>query len=213
MLASNDEERRAAAQVLATINPASLNYVTSNPDLAPMIGRPGWQYLVQPFVGQGYNASRFSDGAYGVYYAADTMKTALKEALYHRTRLFRLKNIRATIIKLHCYAAQLEGRLHDIRGRQSELPKIYDAGDPPAAYEASQPFGRALYDKGANGLSYDSVRDDGGQCVGVFRPVAVLHACQVYARICVDWAGHDFMETTTELISRSPKTKEQSAGR
>jgi hypothetical protein len=204
-LASTVDEREAASQALATVHPASTDYIENNAALAPMIGRPGWQSLVQPFVGRGYNESRFSDGTYGVYYSADTMETARREVLYHRTRLFRKHGTRPTSVTLNCHAADLRGRLHDIRGLRSKLPEIYDSGDPPEAYRVSQPFGRSLYDQRSNGLAYDSVRHGGGHCVGVFRPVPILHSSRLHARICADWDGHDFAETTTQLLDASER--------
>ncbi len=43
----------------------------------------------------------------------------------------------------------------------------------PHSYAASQAFARALRAAGANGVTYPSVRHDGGYCVGAFRPRAV----------------------------------------
>lgn len=196
---ATDRELDAAAQALAMVHPASEDYVESNPALAPMIGRPGWQSLVQPFVDRIW-PSRFGDGTFGVYYSGDSLGTALGEALYHRTLLFRRMFLRLTHVTLHCHAAHIEGPMHDILGRRSDLSSIYDAGDPPAAYAASQPFGRSLYDRGSNGLAYDSVRHERGRCVAVFRPVPILHSARLYARIVADWNGAQFVETTTEVL-------------
>ena len=43
-------------------------------------------------------------------------------------------------------------------------------------YTASQLLGGALRAGGSNGVVYDSVRHDGGKCVGVFRPPRALAA-------------------------------------
>jgi hypothetical protein len=43
----------------------------------------------------------------------------------------------------------------------------------PDSYADSQPFGARLREEGSNGVTYESVRDPGGHCVGAFRPRAI----------------------------------------
>ena len=56
--------------------------------------------------------------------------------------------------------------LHDLRGMRDILPDVYRADD----YTASQLLGGALRAGGSSGVVYDSVRHDGGKCIGAFRP-------------------------------------------
>jgi hypothetical protein len=67
----------------------------------------------------------------------------------------------------------LTGRIgttcHDIRGGDRSWAPLLD----PDSYVASRTFGRRLRAEGSNGVVYPSVRRDGGQCVGAFRPKAV----------------------------------------
>ena len=52
-------------------------------------GIPGCNYALGPFVHVSPAGSRFSDGAYGVFYCADRMATALAETRYHQQRYFQ----------------------------------------------------------------------------------------------------------------------------
>ena len=77
-------------------------------------------------------------------------------------------------LEMRCYLADVACELHDLRGRQIELPDVYD----PASYVASQKLGRELRDAGSNGIAFDSVRRAGGQCLAVFRPRLVQNVRQ-----------------------------------
>ena len=70
-----------------------------------------------------------------------------------------------------------------------ELPDIYD----PASYAASQKLGRLLRGAGSNGIAFDSVRRNGGQCVALFRPRLVQNVRQgVHLRYA--WDGNAISE-------------------
>ena len=54
---------------------------------------------------------------------------------------------------------------------------------------ASQKLGRLLRDAGSNGIAFDSVRRDGGECVAIFRPRLVQNVRQsVHLRYA--WDGN-----------------------
>jgi RES domain len=58
---------------------------------------------------------------------------------------------------------------YDLRGRQREIPDAYS----PTDYSASLRLGVELRRRDADGIAYDSVRREGGECVAVFRPRCV----------------------------------------
>jgi len=64
------------------------------------------------------------------------------------------------------------------------LPDVYHPDD----YTAAQLLGGALRAGGANGGVYDSVRQDGGKCVGVFRP-PLLSSCRERRHLRYVWDG------------------------
>lgn len=58
---------------------------------------------------------------------------------------------------------------YDLRGRQRDFHDVYS----PTDYSASQKLGVELRARDADGVAYDSVRREGGECVAVFRPRCV----------------------------------------
>jgi hypothetical protein len=146
---------------------------------------PGSTPIMAAFTHLNPNGSRFSDGTYGVYYAARSLHTAIQETKYHRERFLSETRLKPMHVHLRIYAAQLNALLHDIRGRRAQLPKIYD----PASYRESSRFGAQLRAGGSYGIAYDSVRDPGGQCAALFRPRA-LSRCREIGHLLYHWDGN-----------------------
>lgn len=130
--------------------------------------------------------SRFTDGAYGVYYAAQAMDTAIAETRFHRQRFLGMTAEPPLEIDMRAYASDIDSDMHDIRGGQGTWAGVYDPD--PGRYGAGQVLARGLRAKGANGIVYDSVRDAGGQCVAVFRP-PVLSPVTQGPHFCYVWDG------------------------
>jgi len=73
---------------------------------------------------------------------------------------------------------------YDLRGRQRDFPDVYS----PTDYSASQKLGVTLRQKDGDGIAYDSVRREGGECVAVFRPRCVGPARPV-KNLILRWDG------------------------
>jgi hypothetical protein len=128
--------------------------------------------------------SRFSDGHYGVYYAAQDLDTAVAEVSHHRA-LFLSRTAEAPIdIDLRLVSATLDAPLHDLRKLRSSAAAVYD----PVNYGAGQALGRQLREAGSWGVLYHSVRHRGGLCAGAFRPRA-LQSVREAAHIALHWDG------------------------
>lgn len=132
---------------------------------------PGTTPIMAAFTHLNPEGSRFSDGTYGVYYACRSLNTAVAESRYHRERFLMRTKEGPIELDMRTYLADLEGDLHDIRGRK-DLGAVYD----PNNYSASQALGRELKAVNSYGVVYDSVRDPEGECAGVLRP-PVLSPC------------------------------------
>lgn len=128
--------------------------------------------------------SRFTDGSWGVYYAGESLETAVAETLYHRARFLAATSEPPIEIDMRHYLADLAAPMHDLRGKRAAMPDIYD----PDSYTASQALARALRMDKSWGVAYDSVRREGGSCVAVFRPKA-LAACRQSQHISFIWDG------------------------
>ncbi len=139
-----------------------------NINLVPVherIAGPGASPVMAAFTHVGF-PSRFTDGSYGVYYAADRLDTALIEVAYHLERFLVRTSEEPFRSEYRTYVGTLAVELHDLR---DGWPALHDAHD----YAASQVMGRRLRDLGSNGVVYNSVRDRQGQCIGAFSPRAV----------------------------------------
>ncbi len=111
--------------------------------------------------------SRFSDGSYGVYYAARTVETAIKETKHHRASFLAYTNEDAGEIAMRVYIGEIVKPLHDIRGND------YKQLHSPDDWIASQIFGQEMKTINSWGIVYRSARDPGGECVAVLRPPTV----------------------------------------
>jgi len=156
-------------------------------DLIPPEDRlagPGTSAIMAAFTHLNPDGSRFSDGNYGVYYAGNTLETSIAETRYHREQFMLATDQPPMELDMRVYLTDLDAQLHDIRGLRNALPAIYAAND----YSASQALGRRLRDQNSWGIAYDSVRHGGGECVGVFRPLA-LRNCRQERHLCYVWDG------------------------
>ena len=128
---------------------------------------PGSSWIMGAFTHLGW-PSRFSNGTYGVYYAARALDTAVRETAYHFGRfLSATSEPRGTEIELRVLVSKrVEQRFHDVRTGHPELHRRDD-------YAPAQAFAAPLRDGGSNGIVYNSVRHEGGTCLAVFRPKAI----------------------------------------
>jgi len=124
---------------------------------------PGTTPIMSAFTHLNRDGSRFSDGSYGVYYAALEQITAIHETVYHRQRFLSHTHEPACQIQMRCYLGDVVCALHDIRGG-------FTVKHDPGSYAASQALAGQLRVNGSDGIVFDSVRHAGGQCVAVFYP-------------------------------------------
>jgi RES domain len=127
---------------------------------------PGASIVMAAFTHIG-RPSRFSDGSYGVYYAARTLETAVRETAYHRARFLAATEEPPGEIDMRAYVGRPLKPFCDVRGAK------YAALHDPDDYGPPQAFAKTLRDAGACGLVYRSVRHAGGECIAAFKPQAV----------------------------------------
>lgn len=131
------------------------------------VAGPGSTPVMAAFTHVG-KASRFTDGSYGVYYAASSQAAAIAETCYHQERFLAATDEPDLELTMRTYVNQVLQPLHDIR---SGHPQLHDPD--PTRYGAAQAFARELRDARSWGLLYNSVRLDGHECIAAFRPPAV----------------------------------------
>jgi hypothetical protein len=151
--------------------------------VADRVSGPNASIVMAPFTHLSPQGTRFTDGRYGAYYAAESIDTAIAETRFHRENFLRATSQPPIELEMRCYLADVSCELHDLRAR--DMPDVYD----PASYVASQKLGRQLHDAGSNGIAFDSVRRRGGECVAIFRPRLVQNVRQsVHLRYA--WDGN-----------------------
>lgn len=148
------------------------------------VSGPGTTPIMAAFTHLNPRGSRFTDGRYGVYYAANNIDTAIAETKYHRERFLAATNEPPIEIDMRSYASNIDAELHDIRGDQDKLLDVYD----PDNYSHAQALAKRLRDENANGIAYSSVRDPKGECIAVFRP-SILEPVVQGAHYCYVWDG------------------------
>ena len=127
--------------------------------------------------------SRFSDGTWGVYYAAARLDTAVAEVAYHRGRFLAATHEDAIDIDMRAYTAAVAKPLHDVRG-----PRWHGV-HAPDDYLPSQALAARLRAMKSWGLVYRSVRDPGGECIAALRPRAITLPVRQSSHITLRWNG------------------------
>ncbi len=132
------------------------------------------------------DGSRFSDGSYGVFYAAKERETAIAETKHHSTSFMKATNEEAISLQMRLYHVQIKGLVTDFSGAKNTAPDIFSLN----SYTASQAMGKELRDSGSNGICYPSVRRENGTCVAAFR-TTILSNCHHAAYLEYHWNGKE----------------------
>jgi hypothetical protein len=155
---------------------------------------PGSGPIMAAFTHVNTLGSRFSDGGYGVFYAARARPTAVAETRHHHARFLAATGEGPMHLPMRLYHVAIDARLHDLRPPGTCEPAVFDPDD----YGASRALGRRLWAANSPGVAYRSVRHPGGQCVGLFRPRGASR-CVHAAYLLYAWDGRQF----TDVYERS----------
>ncbi len=150
---------------------------------------PGSGPIMAAFTHVNVLGSRFSGGAYGVFYAARDRATAVAETRHHHARFLAATQQGPLHLPMRLYQLAVDARLHDLRPAGSVAAEVYDADD----YTAAQALGARLHAAGSAGVAYRSVRHERGQCVGLFKPRGASR-CLHAAYLLYAWDGQRFTD-------------------
>ena len=134
------------------------------------VGGPGASYVMAAFTHINPKGSRFSDGSFGVYYAAAALETAIAETVFHFAAFARDSADPPRSEDMRVLVGTVTAEFEDVAALPAEEQR---ALLNPDSYVASQAYAKQIRATGANGVTYPSVRHAGGQCIGAFRPRAV----------------------------------------
>jgi len=155
---------------------------------------PGAGPIMAAFTHLNPQGSRFSDGSFGVFYAARERATAVAETCHHHALFLAATAQPAMHLPMRLYHVAIDARLHDLRPVGAVNDAVYD----PHSYAASQSLGLQLRMNQSAGVVYRSVRRDGGHCAGLFSPRGAsdcLHA----AYLLYAWDGQAFSDIYEKL--------------
>lgn len=130
----------------------------------------GAGYVMASFTHLNPKGSRFSDGSYGVYYAASTLETAIAETVFHFEEFARDSHDPPRTEDMRVLVGAIENDFEDVGALPAAERDLILA---PTSYRAGQAYGRRLHEQDSLGVTYPSVRRVGGQCTGAFKPRAV----------------------------------------
>ena len=134
------------------------------------VSGPGASYVMASFTHLNPRGSRFSDGSFGVYYAAPELETAIAETIFHFEEFARDSGDPMRTEEMRVLVGGAAAEFEDVAAlAEPRRSQILD----PSSYATSRAYARDLRDAGANGVVYPSVRRAGGECIGAFRPRAV----------------------------------------
>jgi RES domain len=157
---------------------------------AERVTGPGASWVMAAFTHVNPLGSRFSDGSYGVYYAAKELRTAIDETAFHFARFARDARDPARNEDMRVLVSGIRGNFSEVEAltklkRRAVLSK-------GVAYEESQAWARKVREEGSDGIVYPSVRRRGTEapslCVAVFRPKVVQHV-KNERRLRYHWDG------------------------
>ena len=155
---------------------------------------PGTGPIMASFTHLNPAGSRFSDGTYGVFYAAKERVTAIAETRFHSENFLRATNENPLHLQMRLYHVQVKGEVVELVTDNDANKDIFSL----TSYSASQAFGQQMREQGVNGVSYASVREPGGHCVAVFK-TAIVNACVHAAYLEYHWNGVEINYITERL--------------
>ena len=165
-LTEDPTERALAQKVEDEVKPAPFRSAT------PVIDRPfedaqWFNAIAWPF--KHWQASRFSDGTYGVWYGSDSVDTTVYESAYHWYKSLLCDagfERQAVIAERKVYQVTCDAALLDFRAANTEHSDLVH----PTDYSLCQAVGARIHREGHPGLLTHSVRRPTGENVVIFNP-------------------------------------------
>ncbi len=155
---------------------------------------PGSGPIMAAFTHVNLAGSRFSDGSYGVFYAARDRATAIAETRYHHGRFLAATAQPALHLPMRLYHLAVDACLHDLRPLAAAPAAVHAPDD----YSAARTLAAGLRAAGSAGVAYRSVRHAGGHNIGLFSPQGASQ-CLHAAHLLYVWDGQRFADVYEKL--------------
>lgn len=183
---ANEDEFAALYSVQMLTNPRvqdEIGFLSLVPKDQRLYSVPGCGYVMAAFTHVNPDGSRFSNGDYGVYYAADSISTAIAETIYHKEQFLSYTNEPAQEFDMRSLVAEFSAELFDLTDLDKTIELIYSSVD----YRVGQNLGAQIKEKQENGVVYHSVRAEGSN-FALFKP-NLIHQCSQGAHFSYVWNG------------------------
>ena len=163
------EDWDAVASAESKYNPRVLEDIGAlqNVPVERRVGGPDASYVMAPFVHcSTARPGRFTDGSFGIYYAADSTQAAIAETINHHTATMRsTEEDPGWTSHFRELVGEVDTHFDDVSG----MADLLSADD----YGPSQVFGAERREHGSDGFFWPSVRYPGGSCIGALWPDVV----------------------------------------
>jgi hypothetical protein len=134
------------------------------------VAGPNASWVMAPFTHINVLGSRFSDGTYGVYYAAAHLETAIRETVHHFSKFASDSQDGPRREDMRVLLGSVDHLLDDVASLEEKAKAaVLDKN----SYAHSRPFGMSRRNDGSDGLVYPSVRHEGRECIAAFWPDVV----------------------------------------
>lgn len=170
-------------------------------DLVPkdqrLYSAPGCGYIMATFTHINPDGSRFSNGDYGIYYASNSISTAIAETIYHKEQFLSFTNEPPQELDMRSLVAEFSATLFDLTSLNKNDSPLYS----PIDYNAAQIFGAQIKEKHEDGIIYHSIRSEGVN-YALFKP-NIIHKCQQGAHFSYVWNGEKIEMVYQKVMEKS----------
>lgn len=167
-----------------------------------VFGTIGSGFIMAAFTHTNPDGSRFSNGDYGIFYAAEQLETAIAETVYHRQRFLRYTHEPAQDIDMRSLVAEFNANLYDLLPLDPKTHPVYHRTD----YQFGQRLGAAVKELGDDGLVYHSVRGQ-GKNFALFRPKTLI-SCKQGSHYTYAWNGEQINAVYKKSLTKTAFNRE-----
>ncbi|CAM2785388.1 RES family NAD+ phosphorylase [Legionella worsleiensis] len=164
-----------------------------------LYGVPGCGYVMAAFTHINPDGSRFSNGDYGIYYAADSLSTAIAETVYHKEQFLSYTKEPPQELAMRSLIAEFSADLFNLTLLNKTDNPLYS----PVDYSQSQVFGSQIKEHREDGIVYHSIRSDGTN-FALFKPSSIHH-CQQGAHFSYVWNGSQISTVYQKVVESDYK--------